>query len=182
VRGPVSFAGLNDTAGLKSGHNRAGNAVTDGGKGCKMNAYYQTKTIKVKIKCPEVVKENTRDPASAVNIIRGIFSDLDADQEHFVILALNKANQINGFKVVHSGGLSQSLVDPATVFRFALLFGASAIIAVHNHPSGRTEPSQEDRAITNKLTECGKILGVILLDHIIVASGGHFSFREAGIL
>lgn len=143
-----------------------------------METYYQTKTIKVKIKCPDIVKEKISDPETVVKVIQGIYADLDADQEHFTILAMNKANQINGFKVVHSGGIDESLVNIPTVFRFALLFGATAIIAVHNHPSGRIEPSQEDITLTRKLVEAGKVIGVKVMDHIIIASGGYYSFQE----
>ena len=147
-----------------------------------METIYETKTIKVGLRISENVEKVTvRDPESVVGYIKGIYADLDADQEHFTILCLNKANVVTGFKVVFSGGQDEAVVDPKIVFRNALLMGATAIIVVHNHPSGRTEPSAEDRAITKKLDECGKMLGVRILDHIILGNGS-FSFREGGLL
>jgi DNA repair protein RadC len=76
---------------------------------------------------------------------------------------------------VTSGGLSSSIVHPREVFQRAILQGAAAIILCHNHPSGSTEPSQDDIKVTNKLVQAGKIVGIEVLDHIII---GDSSFRS----
>lgn len=89
-------------------------------------------------------------------------------REHFVVFFLNVRNQEIKREIVSIGTLNASLVHPREVFESAIKESASAIIAVHNHPSGNTTPSPEDLAITNRLKEAGELLGIKLLDHIIV--------------
>jgi DNA repair protein RadC len=84
--------------------------------------------------------------------------------------------------VVSIGTISSSLVHPREVFRAAILAGATGIIGVHQHPSGDPAPSQEDRSITTRLAETGKIIGIRLFDHIIIGKSGHFSFADEGLL
>lgn len=78
--------------------------------------------------------------------------------------------------------MTASLVHPREVFRDAIVKGAAAIIVAHNHPSGDEAPSREDRETTRRLQEAGRIIGIPVLDHVIVARGGSFSFRERGLL
>jgi DNA repair protein RadC len=76
------------------------------------------------------------------------------------------------------GSLDSSLVHPREVFRPAIKDAAKAIILVHNHPSGDPTPSAEDLAVTKRLEECGRTLGIHVLDHIIVAHNGAVSIQE----
>jgi DNA repair protein RadC len=102
-----------------------------------------------------------------------------ADRERFVVYLLNVKHRINAEEVVSIGILDGSLIHPREVFKAAVTGGAAAIIIAHNHPSGDPAPSQEDREVTRRLRDAGKILGIPVLDHVIVSPGGKsFSFRE----
>ena len=102
------------------------------------------------------------------------------DREHFVIVMLNRKNRCIGVHTVAIGSLTSAVVHPREVFKAAVLANASAIVCGHNHPSGETEPSQEDRTLTNRLVECGKLMGIHVLDHVIVGHGttNYYSFAD----
>jgi len=103
------------------------------------------------------------------------------DRETFIVLLLNTKNRIIAEEVVSVGTLSGSLVHPREVFKAAVSGSAAGIIVAHNHPSGDPEPSREDREITTRLRECGKILGIPLVDHVIVTpTGESYSFQKEG--
>jgi DNA repair protein RadC len=123
-----------------------------------------------------------RCAANVVSVARGIYTRLDADKEHFLLLALNNKNRVNGFKVISTGSLTASLVHPREVWRAALHLCAAAVIFVHNHPSGEPAPSQEDIEITRRLKETGEILGIRVLDHIVLGDERFFSFSEQGLV
>lgn len=99
-------------------------------------------------------------------------------EEHFVSFHLNSKFEVIGHHMVSHGTVSASLVHPREVFKAALLNNSYAIIVAHNHPGGSLKPSAEDIATTRTLIEAGRILGISVLDHVIVASSGHFSLRE----
>jgi DNA repair protein RadC len=100
--------------------------------------------------------------------------------EAFGILVLDTRNRMKQLQIVSTGSLSGSLVHPREVFREATMLQGASIIAFHNHPSGDPEPSREDRELTLRLVRAGQILGIELLDHVIVASGRYWSFKERG--
>jgi DNA repair protein RadC len=102
--------------------------------------------------------------------------------EEFGVLVLDTRNRLKRVQVISTGSLSGSLVHPREVFREATVLQAAAIIAFHNHPSGDPAPSSEDRDLTLRLVRAGKILGIDLLDHVIVAAGSYWSFKEQGEL
>jgi len=104
----------------------------------------------------------------------------DREQEQFLALLLDSRHGLMGERLISQGTLTASLVHPREVFRPALRASAAAIVVVHNHPSGDPTPSAEDRAVTLRLTRAGRLLGVCVIDHVIVAERGYFSFREAG--
>jgi DNA repair protein RadC len=118
----------------------------------------------------------------AVRVLREIFSTLDADQEHAVLLALNGRHRITGYKVLSSGGMTDAGVDLKVTFRAALVLGAVGLIFAHNHPSGTLTPSPEDREVTRSLQQAAKLLGFRLLDSIILTDQGHYSFATSGEL
>lgn len=103
-------------------------------------------------------------------------------QEHFWALALDVRHRPLALLEIARGGLSQCAFTPGEAFRGALCQAASAVVFVHNHPSGDAQPSAEDRDMTARLLEVGELLGVRVLDHIIVAAQGYFSFLDAGWL
>lgn len=99
-------------------------------------------------------------------------------QEEFRVILLDTANTIIGEQVVTRGSLNMSVVHPREVFKKAIANSAAGIIVLHNHPSGNPSPSEEDRQITKTLSEAGKIIGIQLLDHIIIAGRNYYSFIE----
>src|SRR4030095_6251146 len=103
-------------------------------------------------------------------------------KEHFLLLAMNNKNRVNGFKVVSTGSLTASLVHPREVWRAGLYPCAAAVIFVHTHPSGEPAPSQEDQEITRRLKETGEMLGIRVLDHVVLGDGRFFSFSDRGLI
>ena len=101
----------------------------------------------------------------------------DNKKEHFVIFFLDSRNQEIKREIISVGSLNANLVHPREVFEPAVRHLAAQIIIAHNHPSGDTEPSEEDLIITKRLTEAGKILGIEIVDHIIAGKSGYFSFK-----
>jgi len=106
----------------------------------------------------------------------------DRPQEHFLTVALNGAHEVLTVRIVSVGLVNRTLVHPREVFAEAIAERAAAVIVAHNHPSGNTEPSAEDRAVTRTLVEAGDILGVRVLDHIVFTPQGYHSLLEAGEL
>jgi DNA repair protein RadC len=104
------------------------------------------------------------------------------DREHFVILMLDRKNQIIGINTVSIGSLTASVVHPREVYKPAILSNCAALVLAHNHPSGDPHPSQEDRALTARLVEAGKLLGISVLDHVILGDKRYFSFADEGVL
>jgi DNA repair protein RadC len=104
-------------------------------------------------------------------------------REEFWIVCLNRAKKVIGSTCISIGGMAATVVDPKIVFMNALKAGASAIILGHNHPSGSTNPSQQDFALTKRLKEGAAILDILILDHIIVGEGNsYYSFADEGQL
>lgn len=102
------------------------------------------------------------------------------EQEHFVCLYLNTKNQVIARETIFKGSLNASIVHPREVFKEAFRRSASSIICLHNHPSGDPTPSREDIEVTKRLVECGKIIGIELLDHIIIGEHKYVSLKEKG--
>lgn len=105
-----------------------------------------------------------------------------ADREVFGVLLLNARHEAKRRVVVSIGSLNASIVHPREVFRPAILYSAASVVLVHNHPSGDPEPSEEDLSITRRLVECGDLLGIGVLDHLVIGSRGHVSFRARQLL
>ena len=102
--------------------------------------------------------------------------------EQFRLLFLNRKNMLIGDEVQQRGTVDQTAVYPREVVKRALELGATAIIMVHNHPSGDPTPSQGDIDMTNEVKEAAGKLGIVLHDHIVVARGGASSFKSLGLL
>lgn len=102
----------------------------------------------------------------------------DHKKEHFVIFFLDSRNQEIKREIVSVGSLNTNLVHPREVFEPAVRHLAAQIIIAHNHPAGSSEPSEGDSIMTQKLIQAGKLLDIEIIDHVIVARGEFYSYRE----
>jgi DNA repair protein RadC len=156
---------------------------------------YRLKTFRVQF-VAESVGYPTGSPCRASEdvdrIARGIYGTLAADKEHFVLLALNNKNRVEGYKVISTGSLTASIVHPREVWKAVLApwieddeircLSAAAVVFVHNHPSGDPAPSPEDQELTRRLKETGDMLRIRVLDHVILGQDRFFSFSDKGLL
>jgi len=108
--------------------------------------------------------------------------DIIEYQEEVKIILLNRSNIVLGIYEMSKGGITGSVVDIRIVLGVALKCGASNIIMIHNHPSGKLLPSDSDKTITKKLKQACEILDVTLLDHLIISTNGYYSFADSGQL
>ncbi len=99
-----------------------------------------------------------------------------------MVILLDGRNRVIGESQISQGTLTASLVHPREVFRPAIRSAAAALVLVHNHPSGDPEPSAEDLNVTHRLVEAGEIVGIRIVDHVVVADRGFYSFQEHGQL
>ena len=106
----------------------------------------------------------------------------EKNQEHVVGLYLSARTDLLHVQTISIGSLNQNILTARDVFAPAFTRACCAVILIHNHPSGDPSPSQEDIAVTERLSQAGKYLGIQILDHIIVSKNTHFSFREKGLL
>lgn len=106
----------------------------------------------------------------------------DLAREVFVVLHLNTANVVTAEYTLTTGGLAASIVEPRQVFEKAIAEQAASVICLHNHPSGNPEPSREDVAITKQLCEAGRVLGIPVHDHLIIAGRAYTSLAERGLM
>jgi len=105
-----------------------------------------------------------------------------AEREHFRVLFLNRKNVLIADEEQQRGTIDHTPVYPREVVKRALQLGASAIIMLHNHPSGDPEPSKGDIDMTREIKETAERLGIVLHDHVIVSKTGHRSFKSLGLL
>jgi DNA repair protein RadC len=103
-------------------------------------------------------------------------------KERFIALALNTKNRLIREELISEGDLNSSLVHPREVFEPLIRWSAAAVIFAHNHPSGDPTPSQRDIDVTQRLRQVGDLLGIKVLDHVIIASEGFYSFQTHGFL
>lgn len=154
----------------------------------KENEGMKRQKVRVDIVAVQLVKEKTANyeingnasmtsPEAIAEFLQSFFET--ADREHFIAVCLNSKNKIICVNVVSVGSLNSSVVHPREVFKAAILSNAAAIIVAHNHPSGDSTPSKEDRSITETLSKAGKILGIPVLDHLIIGDN-YYSFAEHG--
>jgi DNA repair protein RadC len=133
----------------------------------------------------ELVSERTA-PAYRISSPSDIYGALAryarARNERFFAITLNGAHEIIKVHIVSIGLVNRTVVHPREVYITAIKDNSCAIIVAHNHPSGRLDPSPEDREITNRLRQAAEVLGIALLDHVIFARTGYYSFVEHGLL
>lgn len=107
---------------------------------------------------------------------------VNKQQEYFVCISLNGANEVIEKRLVTVGLLNNCQVHPREVFADVITDRAASVIFAHNHPSGELTPSQSDIKIQEQLMEAGKILGINIIDHIIVSKRGYYSFQADGLI
>lgn len=125
-------------------------------------------------------KNVVREPSAVVDYLYA--SLRDEPKEIFKVIYLDKANRVLSDEDLFHGTVDQSLVHPREVVRSALERHATSVILVHNHPSGRVEPSIEDRQVTGRIQTALATCSITVLDHLIIGDNRYFSFREQGLL
>ena len=123
---------------------------------------------------------NSKD---AADFIRRVYPRGSVElQEAFVVLYLNRRNEILGYYRHSVGGITGTVADPRIIFATAVTSASVGMIMAHNHPSGNLSPSQADIELTRKVKEGGKLLDVQLLDHVIITKTSHYSFADNGLM
>jgi DNA repair protein RadC len=107
---------------------------------------------------------------------------LNTAKEHFWVIALNNANKILNLELVSIGSTSNTIVKPMEVLSIPLQKRAVGVILVHNHPSNRPEPSEEDKDLTDRLIQACKLMNTPVLDHVIITENSYYSFKSSGLL
>ena len=118
------------------------------------------------------------------NEIAGYLQTLLRDHRHevFGVVYLNRANKINHFEIISEGGITGTIADPRIILKKALEEDAVSLILCHNHPSGSLKPSRADTELTTKIKEAAKYFDIKVLDHVIIADDGYYSFADEGML
>lgn len=125
-------------------------------------------------------KQVIRTPKDAAELVMHEMRFLD--REHFRAILLDVKNQVLDVVTVSVGTLNSSLVHPRELFKDAIRVSSAGVILVHNHPSGDPTPSEDDKGLTIRLCEAGKILGIRIVDHIVIGDKRYVSFREEGLI
>jgi DNA repair protein RadC len=107
---------------------------------------------------------------------------LDLPVEQFWLILLSRSSRLIKKMKISEGGLSGTVVDPRLIFKEAIEALASSIILVHNHPSGNLNPSEADLSLTKKLVAAGRLLDILVNDHLIFTNNGYYSFADEGRL
>ena len=139
--------------------------------------------IKISYSSNKLSNEKIKSSSQAHKLFLGTWNSKTMEfQEECKIILLNRANEPLGIYNLSKGGSSGTVVDSKIIFSVALKCHASGIIIAHNHPSGNKNPSGEDINITKNLIKAGKLLDVIILDHIILTNDEYFSFADNGMM
>lgn len=149
----------------------------------KIVTFYEMRMVKEKNVKYETDIERLASSPSVVNDICTAMGIEEYTEEAFLMFTLNTKNKVTGAFIVSKGTLDASLISPREVFKRAIMQNSNAIIIAHNHPSGDPTPSNEDKAITQRLIDSGNLLGIQVLDHIVLGDNGKYlSFKERGLL
>ena len=138
----------------------------------------------------EVARRLARVPEPSANAIDSVEAAaallrphlLDKKKEHFVALLLDNRHRLIRLSPIAVGSLSATLVHPRELFKEAIAASAAAVLVAHNHPSGDPAPSESDVELTARLVEAGRLIGIEVLDHLILGTGGTVSLRAEGLM
>ena len=126
-------------------------------------------------------RQKISNSQGAYEILTNLFPENTMDyRETFIVLYLNRANQVLGYSVISQGGTSNTTVDIKMVIQTALLANASCIMLAHNHPSGNLHPSSDDNRMTNRIIDAAKLFDISVLDHLIITNESYYSFTDNG--
>ena len=139
--------------------------------------------LEIKFKTMELREAEGEVLSNAADFVNQFQDVGKLDREGFFVTTLDQKNRVIETYLVALGTLTATLVHPREVFKPAFMDSAAAIMLTHNHPSGDCNPSTEDKAITTRLLEVGKIMGIRILDHIIIGRNGEYlSFVDSGFM
>jgi DNA repair protein RadC len=147
----------------------------------------RTTVSDVKLIYSPKMKASERPMVTRSQEVHRVFMDTwDLNNLHFIeefkLMLLNRGNRVLGVVAISSGGLTGTVADPRVILRYALLSGATAIALAHNHPSGHTNPSHADEAITQKIKQAAQLIDVQVVDHIILTGEQYLSMADEGLL
>lgn len=141
----------------------------------KYNLFLEkTEEYKVNVKCNETDK--------AAEVFRDLLKMDKEAQEIFAMISLDVKKNVVGVFEVSRGSMDRTIVEPAEVFKRALLSNAHTIIIGHNHPSGDPKPSIQDIDLTQRLIKAGKYIGIPVIDHVVIGENRYYSFLEEGLI
>jgi DNA repair protein RadC len=156
---------------------------------CKFKGIGEAKAISIiaALELGRRRKEEENPVASKISSSKDIYQFLasyfsDLPHEEFWILLLNRANKIITRILISKGGQAGTVADPKIIFKAALEHHAAFVVLAHNHPSGNLKPSGADIQLTKKIAEAALLLDMVVLDHLIFADSGYFSFADEGLL
>jgi len=118
------------------------------------------------------------DIADVLHTMLSKEDEIDRTKEHFWVIGLNISNTILYIDLCHLGGRNKCGVDISCLFRTAIMKGVSSLIVAHNHPGGTLIASENDKQLTQKIIDAGKLLGISVLDHVIITESDHVSLRR----
>lgn len=127
--------------------------------------------------------ENRNKIGGSIDVVKMMRPQLvDLNHEEFWVLLLNRANVLLRKELMSKGGTAGTIVDAKLIFKAAMHNGATAIVLVHNHPSGTARPSDQDRALTRRLRQGAGLLDLEIVDHVIITETEYYSFADDGQL
>lgn len=148
----------------------------------KVKAIELKATLEFGVRVQQAMQPKIGRITSSYDIAQQLIAEQrDLQQEHLVALYLNTKNEIIQRKLLFVGSLNQSIAHPREIFRNAVRCSAARVLLTHNHPSGNPQPSENDLAFTKRVIECGELMGIELLDHIVTGDNRYISLREEGL-
>ncbi|WBF54027.1 JAB domain-containing protein [Macrococcoides canis] len=142
----------------------------------KTNYIYEIKDVKQYYRKTRDERIKVKSPENVADFCKKLIGN--SVREKFLLVGLNTKNEVTFVYTVFIGTINMSPIHPREVFQVAILNSCASIILAHCHPSDDPTPSNEDREATKRFEECGELLGIPVLDHIIVTENSYFSFRE----
>jgi DNA repair protein RadC len=141
--------------------------------------------LSVSYKRKQLHNTTVNNSQATYQLLKDIYNKTESEielKEYFFMILLNRANKPIGYYKLSEGGIGGTVVDIRIAFATSLKGLASAIVLAHNHPSGNLVPSEEDKRITKRFVEAGRLLEITVLDHLIVTTEGYYSFADDGLI
>jgi DNA repair protein RadC len=143
----------------------------------------KVKEFSLKYNKTEIDSRQITNSLDTSEVLRQVFNKDELNiYECFYILLLNQSLKVQGFAKISQGGVSQTTVDTKLIAKYAIDSLASSVVLAHNHPSGNTTPSGQDKRLTDNIVKALQLLEVKVIDHIILTDNDYYSFRDGGLL